>query len=145
MQRRLATAAVGMALAVCLGVVSIAASDPGDDSRTDPVFSVDVAVGPTTGPIHIPPADAPSRPYVAMLRVRLGPDGKGLNLRTRALYAGERVSETGTFDGYRVAFGVEIDRSGESAEVRVDITGDDERQMLNQRFVAHLPASQLVR
>jgi hypothetical protein len=44
-----------------------------------------------------------------------------------------------------VAFGVEIDRSGESAEVRVDITGDDERQMLNQRFVAHLPASQLGR
>ena len=145
MRRRLATAAVGMVFVMIFGVVSIAGSDGGDGPRAAPAFSVDVVVGPTTGAMHIPPADAPSRPYRAMLRVRLNPDGKGINLRTRVLYAGERVSETGSFDRYRVEFGVEIDHSGESAEVLVEITSDDGSQVLSQRFVAHLPASQLVR
>jgi len=115
--------------------------------QDNPVFLVVVGVGPATGTMYIPPADPPSRPYRATAVVRWSHEEaeRQVSLVSDEFYAGESTKKTAELGPYRAEMSVEVDRRGERAKVFVDVyRNDDGAQVLGQRFLSALPASQIL-
>jgi hypothetical protein len=118
-----------------------------------PSFSFDVAVGPATGAIHIPPTDPPSRPYQAVVTVAemsvfegRGEGRTGGRFISDAIYAGGQESISRDLGSFEMHMTVEIDADGERAEVTVSIVRkEDDLTVASHRFVAYLPDSQRLR
>lgn len=144
---------IGFMVAVAAAIVSVSGHVCGSDETDEVVifdpssFEVEIVVGPATGPIYVPPANPPSLPYEASVRIR---DilGRWMRMLPRfTMYAGETVDEQVTFGPYHLTFSVTIDESGEAATVdlnTVQMDGEKKVRTMTQKFTVHLPPSQIL-
>jgi len=124
----------------------------GDDTAANaeaevPSFSVEVMVGPLSGPMKIPPANPPSKPYAAFVRIQDSEIGGLWSLPRQTMYAGDSVEEKGSYGPYLITCTVKIDEGGELAAVQIEYVRVDGAQPIQagiQRFAAHLPRSQML-
>ena len=144
---------IRLSVAATVGAVLISGFVFGSDqTTTDPLivppsFLVEVAVGPATGPMKIPPANPPSKPYAAYVRVHDSTVGSFWSMHRGAMYVGDRAEEQGDYGPYRITCSVWIDERGETAQVEVvsrRADGAEPVQAYVQRFTIHLPPSQMI-
>ena len=140
-------------LLVAATVVLVYASFPvrGEDSTAMsdkvevPSFQVEVMVSPAMGLMKIPPANPPSWPFTALVRIRDSEVGRLWSMRLNTVYAGDQVEEEGTYGPYRITCTMKIDERGEAAGVDIRVVrmdGSEPVHITHQKFLAHLPRSQ---
>lgn len=119
----------------------------GTDQSEVPSFLVEVVVTPASGPMHIPPADPPSKPFTALIRISDSEVGGAWTFPRRIFYVGDAVEKEGTYGPYTITCTVTIDDHGQTAQVRakaVRYEGETPTQIIFQSFTANLPASQIL-
>ena len=140
---------VGVAIMLVLVTASVRGGEEdvgGADLGEVPSFMVEVVVSPASGPMHIPPANPPSKPYTALIRIRDSEVGGAWTFPGRIFFAGDTVEREGTYGPYTITCSVTIDDRGETAQVRLKAVRYEDTtptQIVFQSFTANLPASQM--
>lgn len=141
---------VGVAIMLVLFTASVRGGeeDIGSTKQNEaPSFSVEVVVTPASGPMHIPPANPPSKPYTAFVLVRDSEVGDAWAFPRKIFYAGDTVEGKGTYGPYTITCTVTIDEHGETAKVTVASARNDGSmpgRTTYQSFTASLPRSQML-